>query len=248
MKVSVITPCFNAASSIAHTIESFLAQHHGEKEMIVVDGASQDGTQDIVRRYTGEGVRLISEPDRGMYDALNKGFAAFGGDAVGALNADDTYHDRHVLGRIAEALTEAEIAFGDLDFVTDHASKRVVRRWRGSGRPSGGFRTGWMPAHPTFYIRREVAEAVGPFDLSLAIASDYDFMLRAVELFGYRTTHMDAVLVDMMQGGRSTAGLTAHIRHNFEALASRRKWLRAPVVDQALVRKPARKIGQFLVR
>ncbi|MEM8852127.1 MAG: glycosyltransferase family 2 protein [Pseudomonadota bacterium] len=248
MKVSVITPCFNAASSIAHTIESFLAQHHGEKEMIVVDGASRDGTQDVVRRYGRDGVRLISEPDRGMYDALNKGFAAFDGDVVGALNADDTFHDRHVLGRIADALTGADIVFGDLNFVVDHASKRIVRRWRGGARPRGGFRTGWMPAHPTFYIRREVADAVGPFDLSLATASDYDFMLRAVELFDHRTVHIDAVLVDMMQGGRSTASLSAHIRHNIEALTSRRKWLNAPLVDQALVRKPARKIGQFLVR
>lgn len=248
MRISVVTVSFNAAGSIAHTIESVLSQDHPDREHIVLDGASTDGTQDVVARYAADGVRLVSEPDRGMYDALNKGLALFGGDAFGALNADDAFHDRTALSRIAETLARADIVHGDLDFVADHAGKRVVRRWRVPERPAGGFRSGWMPAHPTFYVRRRVAEAVGGFDLSLKTAADYDWMLRAVELHGFSVAKAPGVLVDMMQGGRSTASLRAHLAHNLEALSARRRWLRAGLVDAALLAKPARKIGQFLVR
>ena len=248
MKISVVTVCFNAAAVFAPTIESVLEQDHPEKEHIVLDGASTDGTQDVVARYAGEGVRLVSEPDRGMYDALNKGLRLFAGEAFGALNADDAYHDRTALSRIAEALATADIAHGDLDFVENHEDKRVVRRWRARERPRGGFRTGWMPAHPTFYVRRRVAETVGDFDLSLKTAADYDWMLRAVELHGFSVATVPGVLVDMMQGGKSTASLSSYVRHNLESLSARRRWLNAGLVDAALLAKPARKIGQFMAR
>jgi glycosyltransferase involved in cell wall biosynthesis len=248
MKVSIVTVAFNAADSISHTIESVLAQDHPHKEHIVLDGASTDGTQDVVARYAGEGVRLLSEPDCGMYDALNKGLRLFTGDAFGALNADDAFHDRTALSRIAETLARADIAHGDLDFVTDHEARRVVRRWRARERPSSGFRTGWMPAHPTFYVRRRVAEAVGDFDLTLRTAADYDWMLRAVEVHGFSVRKAPGVLVDMMQGGKSTESLSSYVRHNLESLSARRRWLNAGLVDAALVAKPARKIGQFIGR
>lgn len=248
MKISVITACRDAATSIAHTLESFLAQDHAAKELLVLDGASTDGTQDIVARYVGEGVTLRSERDRGMYDAINKGLRFYTGDAVGTLNADDAYHDRGVLRRVAEALGEADITYGDLDFVADHAGKRVVRRWRTAARPRRGFQTGWMPAHPTFYVRRAVVDRVGDYDITLDTASDYDFMLRAMELHGFSSRKVEGVMIDMMRGGRSTASLSSHLRHNFEARSSRRRWLDAPLVDRALVAKPARKLGQFFVR
>lgn len=246
MKISVVTVSFNAAATIARTVESVLAQDHGDTEILVVDGASGDATAAIVSRYAADGVRLVSEPDRGMYDALNKARALYTGDAFGALNADDTFHDRTSLRRIAAALEGADIVHGDLDFVADQRSKRVVRRWRAGPRPAAGFRSGWMPAHPTFYARRAVMDAVGPFDLSLATAADYDFMLRAIELFPFRLARAEGVLVDMAVGGRSTASLRAHVRHNLEALAARRRWLGAPPVDRALLVKPLRKLGQLL--
>lgn len=246
MKLSVLTPCYNAAQTIAFTIESFLAQQHGNKEMIILDGGSIDDTPQIVERYASECVRFISAPDKGMYDALNKGLELYGGDAVGVLNADDCFHDEQVLTHIAEGLSSAQIVHGHLDFVRDHQRKQIVRRWRAEPRPSNGFRSGWMPAHPTFYVRREVAEKVGLFDLSLATAADYDWMIRALELHGFRSTVVDHVMVDMAQGGRSTAGLGAHIRHNLEALRARRKWLGSGPVDYALLAKPLRKLGQFI--
>ncbi|TIL46152.1 glycosyltransferase family 2 protein [Mesorhizobium sp.] len=248
MKISILTVCWNSAATIRHTIDSFLAQDHGDKELVVIDGNSSDETLPIVRSYPPDQIRLISEPDSGMYDALNKGLRLYTGDAVGVLNSDDCFHDRTALRRISAGLETADIVHGDLDFVEDHLSKRVVRRWRAAARPAKGFRTGWMPAHPTFYVRRKVADAVGAFDLSLKVASDYDWMLRAVELHGFSSVVVDCVLVDMMVGGASTKNFRSHIEHNIEALQSRRRWLGSGLIDYALVAKPARKIGQFLTK
>ncbi|RWN96009.1 glycosyltransferase family 2 protein [Mesorhizobium sp.] len=245
MKISVLTVCWNSAATIRHSVDSFLAQDHGDKELVVIDGNSSDETLSIVRSYPPDQIRLISEPDSGMYDALNKGLGLYTGDAVGVLNSDDCFHDRTALRRISAGLETADIVHGDLDFVEDHLGKRVVRRWRAAARPAKGFRTGWMPAHPTFYVRRKVADAVGPFDLSLKVASDYDWMLRAVELHGFQTAATGHVLVDMMVGGASTRSLASHIGHNLEALRARRRWLGSGPLDYALVAKPMRKLGQF---
>lgn len=203
MKISVLTVCRNSAATIRHTLDSFFAQDHEDKELVVVDGASTDETLSIIRSYGDKQLQIVSEPDRGMYDALNKGLALCSGEAIGALNADDAFHDRSVLGKISVALADADIVHGHLDFVENHDSKRVVRRWRAEPRPRDGFRSGWMPAHPTFYVRRGVAEKVGSFDLALKVSSDYDWMLRAVELHGFRLATMDQVLVDMMVGGQA---------------------------------------------
>ncbi|MCV3210556.1 glycosyltransferase [Mesorhizobium sp. YC-39] len=246
MKISVLTVCWNSAATIRHTVDSFFAQDHDAKELVVVDGGSSDETLAIVRSYPQDRIQLISEPDSGMYDALNKGLRLYTGDAVGVLNSDDCFHDHTVLRRISASLEQADIVHGDLDFVEDHLNKRVVRRWRAVRRPAKGFRTGWMPAHPTFYVRRKVAEAVGAFDLDLKVASDYDWMLRAVELHGFESVTTNHILVDMMVGGASTRSLGSYIGHNLEALRSRRQWLSAGPIDYALVAKPVRKLGQFL--
>ncbi|MER8798493.1 glycosyltransferase [Mesorhizobium sp. M0984] len=246
MKISVLTVCWNSAATIRHTIDSFLAQDHGDKELVIIDGNSSDETLAIGRSYPQDQIRLVSEPDSGMYDALNKGLRLYTGDAVGVLNSDDCFHDRTALGRISAGLEQADIVHGDLDFVEDHLSKRIVRRWRAATRPAKGFRTGWMPAHPTFYVKRKVADTVGMFDLSLKVASDYDWMLRAVELYGFRTVATNHIMVDMMVGGASTRSFASHIGHNLEALRSRRRWLGSGLVDYALIAKPARKIQQLL--
>ncbi len=245
MKVSVITVCLNSAKTIGYTIDSFLRQNHAEKELIIVDGGSTDETLAIVRSLGPESVRLISEPDEGMYDAANKGLAVFSGDAVGLLNSDDRFAEDCALNEIADGLSEADIVFGNLDFVISHAAPEVVRRWRGSSFQRGAFRRGWMPAHPTFYVRRRVVDAVVGFDTRYKIASDYDFMLRALELHDFRTAFLDRVLVQMMRGGESTKGIVAHLKHNYEALHSRQQWLGAGMVDYSLFAKPLRKLSQL---
>ncbi|MDT8345542.1 MAG: glycosyltransferase family 2 protein [Thermohalobaculum sp.] len=252
MKISVVTVAFNSGRTIRHTIESFLAQTHREAELLVIDGASTDDTCAIVRSYADPRIRLLSEPDRGLYDAMNKGLGLFGGDAVGFLNSDDRYNNPGVLGAIAAALAQHDVVCGNLDFVEDHVSRRVVRRWRGRPWRPGGFRRGWMPAHPTFYVRRAVAARTGAFDLGYRIAADYDFMLRAVEFGGgdrpVRAAFIADVMVDMMIGGASTSGLGAYLRGNLESLRSRRRWLGSGLIDTALLAKPFGKLGQFVAR
>lgn len=249
MKISVVTAAYNSAATIGYTIDSFLAQTWEDAELIVVDGASPDGTADIARGYDDPRIRVFSEPDKGLYDAFNKGFLHYTGDAIGYLNSDDRYHDAHALAAIAGALDAHDVVHGHLDFVADHASARVVRRWRATPWRPGGFQRGWMAAHPTFYVRRAVAERVGEFDRAFRIAGDYDFMIRALALDpSVRVGLVDRVLVDMMVGGVSTGGLGAYVKGNLESLRSRRRWLGAGVVDRALLAKPLGKLGQFLSR
>lgn len=250
MMISVVTVAWNAAGTIRHSIESFLAQTHDEAELLIIDGASTDATVGIARSYDDPRIRIVSEPDRGLYDAMNKGLRLFRGDAIGFLNSDDAYADERVLADIAAALGEHDAVMGNLDFVENHETRRVLRQWRGSPFRPGAFRRGWMPAHPTFYIRRALAERTGEFDTGYRIAADYDFMLRALELSEppVRTVHLDRVMVNMMAGGASTAGLRSYLRGNLESLRSRRAWLGSGVIDRALLAKPLGKVGQFMAR
>jgi len=247
MRISVVTVCRNAAATIGEALESFARQSHPDKELVVVDGASSDDTLAIVRAFEREGVAVISEPDAGIYDAMNKGLGAFRGDAVGFLNADDRFHDPDALAAPAAALESADICYGDLDYIDGAGRGRVVRRWRSTPWRPGRFRRGWMPAHPTFYCRRRVVDAVGPFDLSYPLAADYDFMLRALELCDFDAAQVGRVLVDMGARGRTSASLGARLQHNFEALSSRRRWLGAGFVDYALFAKPLGKASQFVI-
>jgi glycosyltransferase involved in cell wall biosynthesis len=247
LKISVVTVCFNSAKTIGRTLESFFAQAHAAKELVVVDGGSKDETLRIVAGFPSKGVKVICEPDRGIYDAMNKGLAAFSGEAVGFLNSDDRFADSQALSSIAATLADSHIAYGDLDIVKSLGGE-VVRRWRTTGWRKGAFRNGWMPAHPTFYVRREVVEAVGPFDLRYRVAADYDHMLRAMELHDFRAAPVGRVLVEMLHGGESSHSLRSHVFHNLEALHSRRRWLGAWPVDYALFAKPLRKVPQLLGR
>ena len=247
LRISVVTVCRNAAPTIGEALASFFRQSHPDKELLVVDGASTDSTLDVVRGFTRDGLTVISEPDRGLYDAMNKGLAGFGGDAVGFLNADDRFHDDGALAAVAEALERADICYADLDFVDLGRQAQVVRRWRSTPWRKGAFARGWMPAHPTFYCRRRVVDQVGRFDLRYRLAADYDFMLRALELADFSAVHVPRVLVDMGAGGASSANLRARLRHNLEALESRRRWLGAGLVDYALFAKPLGKAAQLIV-
>ena len=154
MKISVVTATFNSEATIGFTIESFLKQSHSDKEMLVVDGASRDGTLKIVESFGSEAIRVFSEPDRGVYDAMNKGFRLFGGDAIGFLNSDDTFHDASVLADIAAGLEAADIVYGDLNMVTDHRTKRLTRVWRGGTfRRARGLHVGRGGPQPSAVLR-----------------------------------------------------------------------------------------------
>ncbi len=245
MKISVVTASYNSQATIGFTIESFLEQDHPEKEMLVVDGASNDATLKIVESFGSDAIRVFSEKDSGVYDAMNKGFHLFEGDAVGFLNSDDTFHDSRALSDIAAALQDSDIAYGDLHMVTDHRSKRVVRSWRGGAFKRNSFQLGWVPPHPTFYMRKEVAQKVGDYDLSYITTADYDYMLRALALNDFRVHYIPRVIADFQMGGISTQGWRVTLRGNLECLRSRREHLNAPVIDAAFFLRFIRRISQI---
>ncbi|RMH11620.1 MAG: glycosyltransferase, partial [Gammaproteobacteria bacterium] len=178
MKVSVITVCRNAVESIAQTIRSVQSQDFPDVEHIIVDGASTDGTMDIINQYGFEaGCRIISEPDQGIYDAMNKGIGLASGDVIGFLNADDVYAHEGVLTRVATIMSERDLdlCFADLRFMQ---GERVVRHYSSSRFRPERLRFGWMPAHPTTYVRKEFFERIGGFSLNYKIAADYEWMVR----------------------------------------------------------------------
>lgn len=245
MKISVITVAFNAARTISHTIESFLRQNYFRKSLLIIDGGSTDETVALARFYTSDQITIFSEPDLGIYDAMNKGLRRFDGDAVGFLNADDAFHDSDALTALAEGLSRADIAYGDLRIVKDLNTKEVIRSWRANAFKRRALRFGWVPPHPTFYVRRNVCEAVGLFDLKYKIAADYDYMLRALTREDSRVSYVPRWLVDFQAGGISTRNLRSIVTSNLESHDSRRRWIGATALDPALLIKPLSKMLQY---
>jgi glycosyltransferase len=241
MKISVITVCLNSAATITGTIQSFLSQTYPSKELLVIDGASTDRTLGIARELANADIRIISDRDKGMYDAMNKGLRLYTGDAVGFLNADDTFHDAGSLARIADGLQNAEAVHSGLVFVENHETKKTLRTWRGTPFKRGQFRWGWLPPHPTFYIRRSLAERTGEFDSCYGNAADYDYMLRALELHALSSAYVPGPLVDFLVGGASS-GMKSVLLANIGCLKSRRKHLGAPLIDFAFFLKPGIKM------
>lgn len=206
MKVSIITSCFNRAATIRDAIESVLAQDYNNIEFIVVDGASTDGSLEIVREYEDRISTIISEPDHGMYEAINKGIRVATGDVIGLLHSDDFFYDNGVVRRIAERMkiTRADFLYGDGLFVNPNNTDKVVRNWIGGSYRLWKVRHGWLPLHPTCYIRREVVNRLGLYNESYKIAADSDLLLRYLITGGLTTTYLGEYIVKMRMGGLST--------------------------------------------
>ena len=180
MKVSIITSCFNRAATIRGAIESVLAQDYNNIEFIVVDGASTDGSLEIIREYEGRISTIISEPDHGMYEAINKGIRVAAGDVIGLLHSDDFFYDNGVISRIVKQMktTRADFLYGDGLFVNPDNTDKVVRNWIGGDYRLWKVRHGWLPLHPTCYIRREVMMRLGLYNESYKIAADSELLVR----------------------------------------------------------------------
>lgn len=206
MKVSIITSCFNRAATIRGAIESVLAQDYNNIEFIVVDGASTDGSQEIIQEYRGRISTIISEPDHGMYEAINKGICMATGDVIGLLHSDDFFYDNGVVGRIVERMraTRADFLYGDGLFVSADNTGKVVRNWIGGSYRIWKVRHGWLPLHPTCYIRREVVNRLGLYNESYKIAADSDLLLRYLITGGLTITYLEEYIVKMRMGGLST--------------------------------------------
>lgn len=216
MKISIITATYNSSKTLRNTIESILNQTHNDIEYIIVDGLSKDNTIDIVKEYEPKfngRMRWISEKDKGLYDAMNKGIKMATGEVIGILNSDDLLMDNNVLHDIATAFdNDTDAVFSNLYFVKQDDISQVVRIWKGS--PYKSFTRGWHPAHPTFYVRKEVYEKYGIFDTTFDVSADFELMLRLIEKNKIRTKYLDRFTIRMRMGGESTGSIKNIIKGN----------------------------------
>ena len=220
VKISVITAVYNSQQTVRSAIESVLSQSHSDVESILIDGASTDGTLAILEGYRKRLGVLISEPDMGIYDALNKGIQHATGDVVGFLHADDVFENNDVLAKVAVAFQDpmVEAVYGDLVYVQHDDISKIIRYWKSGHYDSSALSRGWMPPHPTFYIRRSVYERLGGFDTRYRIAADYDTVLRFLAVSKIRTVYIPDVLVRMRAGGISNRSFSTIVRKSFEDL------------------------------
>lgn len=244
MRISVVTVCYNSESTIEQTLVSVARQTHPDVEHIVIDGGSTDGTLAVLERHRAGLALLVSEPDRGLYDAMNKGWSRATGEVVGFLNADDSYASTDVLASIASSFAESgsDAVYGDLELV-DRVGN-VVRVWR-SGRFSRlKYHLGWMTPHPATYVRKSLFERYGGFSLGLSISADYELMLRF--FFRHRASvhYLPKNLVRMTAGGASNRSLSNIARANWQVF---RSWgmnglLTTPTI---MLTKPLSKLAQL---
>lgn len=245
MRISVITISYNSASTIGDTLRSVAEQTHPDIEHIIIDGASMDSTLQVVQDHGAHVARVVSEPDAGLYDAMNKGLALATGEYVGFLNADDLFATPQAVASLAQAAESgADAVFGDLVYVAPQRVDRVVRRWSSGEFRRSRLNFGWMPPHPTFYVKRSLLPVLGGFDNSLRIAADYDFMLRCLVRPGASASYTPNVLVRMRLGGASNKSVHAVSRKSREDLQVMRRhglagWL-------TLACKNLRKLPQFI--
>ena len=244
-KLTIITPVLNARDKIFGCIESIRSQTvHGEH--IIVDGASTDDTLDVIDRYKGKDTRVISEPDRGLYDAINKGIREASGEIIGILHADDSYVNRSVLSTVIDVLGDDrfDCCYGDLMYVDPVNLDRVVRYWKSGRFLRRDFYLGWMPPHPTFFARRSVYNKYGLYNLALGSSADYELMLRFLFKFGISPAYIPEVLVKMRTGGISNASLMNRLMaHRCDRHAWKINGLKP--YPWTLLLKPIRKIGQY---
>jgi glycosyltransferase involved in cell wall biosynthesis len=218
--LTVVTAVFNGAPTIEHTILSVGEQTYNNIEHIIIDGGSADGTQDILRKYDHIIDYWVSEKDAGIYDAMNKGIALASGEVVGFLNADDFYASEDVLSKVAAVFSDPDVdaCYADLCYVQQENIASVVRYWRSSPFRPRAFEKGWCPPHPTFFVRREIYERLGGFDLSYRIAADVELMMRFLEKHAIRAHYIPEVLVKMRMGGTTNRNLSNIILQNREIL------------------------------
>lgn len=247
MKLSIITPVFNDPR-VSRALDSILSQKHKEDlELIVIDGGSRTPTLDVLERYRKHISVLVSEPDKGIYDAMNKGIALATGEVVGILNADDRYYDPFILRDIAEAFRDPNIdaCYGDLIYVD--SQDRTVRYWKSGDYKALKYYFGWMPPHPTFYVRKRLYERYGNFDLRYPIAADYELMFRFIFKNSVSLNYIPRVLVKMSLGGKSNRSLKNISKANLEVWqAWRNNYCSFGYLVPFL--KPAQKVFQYAHR
>lgn len=246
MKISVITVCFNCESTVGQTISSVNQQTYTNIQHVFVDGASTDGTVRVIESKSREGSVLVSEPDEGIYDALNKGLALATGDIVGFLHADDFFAHSRVLAEIAERFAESTIqgVYGDLQYVSKLDPHKIVRRWKTRSFSKTRLKCGWMPPHPTLYIRKAWYDQINGFDTRYKISADYFSVLTLFSNPAFEAHYIPDVLVKMRVGGASNGSLSNILRKSLEDLDALRRSEVGGLFG--LLGKNIQKLNQFL--
>lgn len=220
MKISLITVSFNSESTIRDTVESIRSQDFKDIEYIVVDGNSSDGTVDVLKSYEGFITKWISEPDKGIYDAMNKAIKMATGEIVGILNSDDFYFNKSILSQVADAFLDpsVDIIFGDLVFVDPQNLNKIVRKYSSAKWNPDRFAWGFMPAHPTVFVRRRYYEQYGLFKTDYKIAADYELLIRFLYVHKLKYRYLPLTMVKMRKGGVSSRNLMSNVVLNNEII------------------------------
>ena len=249
MKVSIITLTYNSEATLKDTIESVVNQSYNDIEYIIVDGKSTDNTLSIIESYKDKISKVISEKDKGLYDALNKGIALATGDLIGIIHSDDFYTDNFVIQKIVKSIEEnnSDAAYSDLYYVDKVDTNKIFRKWKSGIYKHGMFLNGWMPPHPTFFVKRSCYEKFGSFNLSFVSAADYELMLRFIHKHKIKLAYLPEFIIKMRVGGKSNVSLKNRIRANNE---DRKAWIINGLKPKfyTLYAKPLRKIIQLFKR
>ena len=246
MKVTIITVTLNSARFLEESIRSVIEQDFSDIEHIVIDGGSTDGTLTIIEKYRSHIAKYVSEKDNGMYDAINKGMKIAGGDIIGILNSDDILASPDVITTIVAGFDEPEVdaVYGDLVYVDPLNISKIKREWKGLEFKRSRFKYGWMPAHPTFYFRKNLLEKFGYYETHYFTASDYEFMARYLFYFRVKAEYIPKLIVKMRTGGMSNISISKRLRANRrDFLAMKRNRIPFPFIVSLL--KPLIKLHQF---
>jgi len=246
MKISIITVAFNAESTIADSVKSVIAQNYTDLEYIIIDGNSKDKTVEIVKSFDWKKMKVISEPDNGIYDAMNKGLKLATGDVIGFLNADDLYYSSDTIETIMNTFIKDKVdsIYGDLIYIDPINTTKIIRYWRSSLFSKNKFYFGWMPPHPTFFTLRQNYVRYGGFRTDFGSAADYELMLRFLVVNNITTKYISKIIVKMRTGGKSNVNLTARLAANKMDLRAWKENNLRPFFALRLF-KPLRKIHQY---
>jgi glycosyltransferase involved in cell wall biosynthesis len=244
-KISLITVTRNAQNTLGRCIESVITQNYSNIEYIVIDGASTDDTLQIVSQYKQHINIFVSEPDAGIYDAMNKGIQFATGNIIGILNSDDFFAYKETLSDVAAAFTNENmgVLYGDLNYIKPNGS--IVRKWVSGAYKPGMFNRGWMPPHPTFYCKKTLFEKWGRYDLQYGTAADYELMLRFIHLNKASTHYLNKTMVNMVVGGQSNKSYSNRIKawgNDYKAM--RKNGVKFPLLG--VIFKPISKIFQYI--
>lgn len=207
MKITIITVCYNRKNTIAKAIESVLNQNYNKIEYIIIDGNSTDGTKEIIESFGDEISKFISEPDQGMYDAINKGLQLATGDVIGLMHSDDEFYDENAVAKIVDCFTadsSIDGVYGDGVYVSNDAKERTIRNRIGGAFSLKKIKSGWLPLHPTVYLRKTIVDKYGFYNINFNVASDTEFLLRYLYKYKIKMRYINSYLVKMRMGGMST--------------------------------------------